>query len=276
MFVYTAYVDESGTHDGSPVTVMGCVLARTEQWRVFERKFASLQVKYGFKVWHTKKFKKKKGDFRGWSDEKCHDLYWSMQQATSFGLTDIISLTLNNASFVADYKAGDLPRKARLDTEYSLCFRICLVHLVREVLKRRRRGRVPPLHVVVEGGHRHFGDAERVFEEEKQIWKSAGVPILRSLTKADKDQCGALMIADFAAHSEFLMEKRELDTGVLRNRSAVDVPKGMTPSTHLQFTPEMLRKLRAEIVARAIPKGGNPYISQETEASATTVLPKHD
>jgi Protein of unknown function (DUF3800) len=65
MFVYRAYVDESGTHDDSPVTVMGGVLARAEQWKVFEKKFSDLQSLYGFKVWHTKKFKRKKGDFRG-------------------------------------------------------------------------------------------------------------------------------------------------------------------------------------------------------------------
>jgi hypothetical protein len=31
MFVYRTYVDESGTHDDSPITVMGGVLARAEQ-----------------------------------------------------------------------------------------------------------------------------------------------------------------------------------------------------------------------------------------------------
>jgi hypothetical protein len=35
MFVYTAYLDESGTHDGSPLTVLSGVLARAEQWRDF-------------------------------------------------------------------------------------------------------------------------------------------------------------------------------------------------------------------------------------------------
>ena len=84
----------------------------------------------------------------------------------------------------------------------------------------------------------------------------AGVPILRTLTKADKDDCGALMLADFAAHSEYIMEKRGIDTGVPRNRPTVAVPKGMTPSTHIQFTSEMLRNLRAEIVERATPKKG--------------------
>jgi hypothetical protein len=106
MFVYTAYLDESGTHDGSPVTVMGGVLARAEQWRDFEKKFAAVQSQYGFEVWHTKKFKRKAGDFQGWTDEKCHNLYWSMRDVTAFGLTDVVALTLDNASYEADYYLG--------------------------------------------------------------------------------------------------------------------------------------------------------------------------
>jgi len=256
MFVYTGYLDESGTHEGSPFTVMGGLLARGDQWREFEKKFAAVQSEYGFKVWHTKKFKRKAGDFRGWTDQKCGELYWSMQRVVSFGLTDVVSLTLDNASYEADYKSGDLPRKVRLDTKYGLCFRYCLVHFVQEVLKRKRRSRIPPLHIVLESGHSNCGDAERIFLEEKHQYERAGIPVLRTLTVADKGDCGQLMMADFAAHTEYLVEKREKDTGVPRNRSSVAIPKGMTGSTHYEFTPQMLRNARAEIVARTAPKKG--------------------
>ena len=191
MFVYTAYLDESGTHDGSPITVMGGVLARAEQWRDFEKKFAAVQSKYGFRVWHTKTFKRKAGDFQGWTDEMCHELYWSLRDVTSYSLTDVVALTLNNASFEADYKFGEVPRKARLDTKYGLCFRFCLAHCVREVVKRKRRNRVPPLHVVLEGGHANFGDAERIFLEEQKLWVHEGVPILRTLTKPIRMNAGS-------------------------------------------------------------------------------------
>ncbi len=99
MFVYTAYLDESGTHDTSPLTVMGGMLARADQWRDFEKKFAALQSQYGFKVWHTKKFKKRAGDFQGWTEEKCRALYDSMMSVTAFGLADVVSITLDNASY---------------------------------------------------------------------------------------------------------------------------------------------------------------------------------
>jgi hypothetical protein len=36
MFAYTAYLDESGTHDGSEITVMGGVLGRADQWKRFQ------------------------------------------------------------------------------------------------------------------------------------------------------------------------------------------------------------------------------------------------
>jgi Protein of unknown function (DUF3800) len=109
MFVYTAYLDESGTHDGSPITAMGGLLARTDQWKEFERKFAAVQKKFGFEVWHTKKFKNKAGDFQGWTDQKCSDLYWAMQEVTSFNLTDVVCLTLDNASYEATIRPAISP-----------------------------------------------------------------------------------------------------------------------------------------------------------------------
>jgi hypothetical protein len=195
-----------------------------------------------------------------------------MMDVTAFGLSDVVSITLDNASYEVDYKAGVLPRRARPDTKYGLCFRYCVVHFVREVLKRKYRKKIPPLHIVLEAGHANFGDAERIFLEEKRLWVHRGVPILCTLTKADKDECGQLMMADFAAHSEYIIEKRSLDTGLPRNRTTIAVPKGMTPSTHIQFTPEMLRGIPAEIIERATPKK-RPHAPLSVQASASEKQP---
>jgi hypothetical protein len=69
--ILTAYLDESGTHDGSPVTVMGGMLANARQWEAFEKGFSKLKAVHGFQIFHTKKFKKKDGDFRGWTTDQC-------------------------------------------------------------------------------------------------------------------------------------------------------------------------------------------------------------
>jgi len=49
MFVYTAYLDESGTHGGSEVTIMGGMLARAEQWERFQKAYNELKKKCGFR-----------------------------------------------------------------------------------------------------------------------------------------------------------------------------------------------------------------------------------
>ena len=66
--IFTAYCDESGTHDGSKVTVMGAVLANARRWRQIELEFCRLKRIHNFRVFHTKKFRRRSGDFKGWTD----------------------------------------------------------------------------------------------------------------------------------------------------------------------------------------------------------------
>lgn len=61
--ILTAYFDESGTHGGSAVTVMGGIMANARQWTDFEAAFVGLKKKYGFEIFHTKKFKKRAAIF---------------------------------------------------------------------------------------------------------------------------------------------------------------------------------------------------------------------
>jgi hypothetical protein len=187
MLVFTGYLDESGTPSGSSVTVMGGLLARADQWDNFERKFARAQKDHGFEVWHTRKFKQGAGDFRGWTDEQRSALYWHLQQLTGWGLTDAVSMALDNASYEREYETGDKPRRARFDTRYGLCFRMCLHYFVSQVLKRQLRNRIPPLSIVLEAGHPNYGDAERIFLEAKKRFERDGIDVLRTIASAEKN-----------------------------------------------------------------------------------------
>jgi hypothetical protein len=262
VFVYTGYLDESGTHGGSPATVMGGFLGRAQQWEKFEKGFAKAQKEHGFRVWHSKKFKRRDGDFKGWTDDQCQALYWDLAHLTSYGLTDSVVMNLNNADFEKYYWNGDKPRRARLDTKYGYCFRCCLLFFIKEVIKRKFRKTVPHLHIVLEAGHKNVGDAERIFWEVKKEWD---LDFLRTITKAEKDSCGQLMMADFTAHSEYLLEtKLKPDQ---RDRISQAVPKGMTGLSHLQSTPEALAKNRAEIIEKATPKKDPNAVLHQPPAS---------
>jgi hypothetical protein len=80
--------------------------------------------------------------------------------------------------------------------------------------------------------------------------------MLRTITTAEKDDCGQLMMADFAAHGEYVLETKAIEGALTRDRTPTAIPKGMTGHTHLQSTPEQLKIWRQEIIERATPKKG--------------------
>jgi hypothetical protein len=255
LFVFTGYLDESGTHDGSPVIIMAGLLARADQWQRFQEGFERAKKTHGFRIFHTKKFKAKKGDFKGWADRQCLALINDLGRLTSSGLTDGVAITLEKDDYDRHYKADGKPNKVRLDSQYGLCFRMCIYHFMQEAMKRQHRKKFPELHIVLEAGHPNSGDAERIFLEMKKEFEDAGINMLRTLTLAAKDECDPLMMADFIAHTSLMINRKER-TGLIFNPQPVTggqnpVERGDTGITHFQSTPEGLANIRAHVLEKA-------------------------
>ncbi|MGB6756158.1 MAG: DUF3800 domain-containing protein [Xanthobacteraceae bacterium] len=134
--ILTAYLDESGTHGESPHIIMGGMLANARQWERFEQNFRRLKKKHGFEIFHTKKFKRRTGDFKGWTHEQCLALVADLAPLTATAFTEGVTVLLENAAYDAEYKASETPRGLRLDSKYGLCFRNCLLFFALEALKR--------------------------------------------------------------------------------------------------------------------------------------------
>jgi hypothetical protein len=256
LVILTAYLDESGTHGASPVTIMGGMLANARQWEAFEKAFARLKIKHGFEIFHTKKFKKRDGNFRGWTMNQCWALMGELAPLTATAFTEGVTVTLDNAAYEAEYLLGGKPRQLRLDSKYGLCFRNCLLFFVLEALKRTHRGRYPTLNFVLESGHKNAGDALRVFNETKAELEAKGCDMLGDITFSDKDKCDPLMISDFLAHSTFMMEERALAAGMPEGPSPT-IPVGRKESgvTHLRFKPGGLAELKLVLINRLKAKG---------------------
>ena len=253
--ILTAYLDESGTHDGSPVTVMAGMLANARQWEAFERDFRLIKARHRFQIFHTKKFKKKDGDFAGWTDGQCLALMSELAPLTATAFTEGVSVTLDNTDYEAEFRAGEKPRRMRLDSRYGFCFRNCLIFFAIEGLKRVHRGQYPKLHFVLESGHKNAGDALRIFNEVKAELEANGCDMLCDLLFADKDKCDPLMMADFLAHTAYMMGQAggrapdhwKVPTEIqkipqlTRGRSETGV-------THLRFKPGGLAELKSVMI----------------------------
>ena len=187
--ILTAYLDESGTHAGSSITVMGCFMGNARQWAKFQIELDRLKRSYGFRVFHASRFKSRQGEFDGWKDAKCAGLIHDLTEAVGQILMAGVTSEIGNDDFKHHYRNGDKPRRVRLDTAYGLSFRSCLSHCVHEAV--RRLGHHPKfsqtkLHVVLENGHRHSGDARRVFGEIKAELDTQGIRLLNTFTLATK------------------------------------------------------------------------------------------
>jgi Protein of unknown function (DUF3800) len=209
--ILTVYMDESGTHRGSPCVAVASAMANVRQWGEFQKGLDKLKREFGFSVLHMKDFKAGKGEFKGWTREKGFSL-----------ITDLTNLATDtlmySADFVIDESAykefkRDLPSKIRVDSRYGLGFRICLSAQVEEIYRRlshHKKFSEARLHVVMESGCSNAGDAKRIYDETKGKLKSAS-PFLASLTFSAKSEADPLMFADFLAHSAYIKgpEKRD-------------------------------------------------------------------
>lgn len=251
-FVYTGYLDESGTHGDSPVTVVGGILARAEQWKKFQAKYDAAKKKHGFRIFHTKKLKSRSGDFAGWTDDQVEALVWDLRDITGRGLTEGVSMTVNNEDFKNLYR-GENRKGVRFDSAYGLCFRTCLYHFIFEVMKRNFRGKVPDLHIVIEGGHKNAGDAVRIFNEVKAELAKHGFTALKTLALADKDESDELMVADFLAHSSYQISIGKMPSPPEEHEvlaAGIPLPKDVTAIMHYETTPQALANMHDAIVSK--------------------------
>lgn len=251
MLSLTAYLDESGTHDGSAVTIMAGAMATAAQWARFESCFSALKRKHGFKVFHTKKFKRRAGDFKGWNPLQQISLMMDLAAISEGAFVEGLSFTLSNEDYAANYRGGEAPRRMRIESKYGLCFKNCLMFFVLEAL-RFADGTPTKLHFVLESGHPNWNEVNLIFAAMKKEMRDMGTPeLLGDITFADKEQCDPLMMADFLAHATY-MNRRDGTGPDNEQPFIVDTqqrPKS-TGVTHLSIKPGGLSDLKGELIKR--------------------------
>jgi hypothetical protein len=68
--ILTAYIDESGTHGGSPVSTMAAYLADARQWRKYEKRARKLFARFRVTEFHMVDVRRGDKDFSGWSVDR--------------------------------------------------------------------------------------------------------------------------------------------------------------------------------------------------------------
>jgi hypothetical protein len=117
--VFTAYLDESGTHAGAELSAMAGFVGDARQGRKFEKRTAKLFKRFHVDVFHTIGVRRSDKDFAGWTVDRKIEFLDELHH--------IINDTLQSgvASFIRDedykYYCGLYwPKRTRRDSKYTL------------------------------------------------------------------------------------------------------------------------------------------------------------
>jgi hypothetical protein len=130
-----AYLDESGTHDTSPISIMAGYLGTAEQWRAFDADWMAFVRSVGVNVHAVDLFKRTRA-FKGWPAERVNAFAMQLDGVIARHLQLDFSVIVRDDDYRAIYANGPKPRRSRLDSKYGVCFRACLA-LVANVYPRQ-------------------------------------------------------------------------------------------------------------------------------------------
>jgi hypothetical protein len=153
--IFTAYLDESGTHAGAELSAMAGFVGDARQWRKFEKRAGKLFKRFRVDVFHTIDVRRTDKDFEGWSVDRKIEFLDEFQH--------IINETLESGvvSFIRDgdykyYSGLYWPKKTRRDSKYTILFRACLSQII-GTIANIPQGTEPRLYIVLEDGHNQRG-----------------------------------------------------------------------------------------------------------------------
>lgn len=237
--IFTFYLDEANTHGPAPTVMMGALLGHAYQWQIFGRDIDRIRKRYGFTVFHSKRFQARRGEFKDWDDEKCRNLAKELAVLVRDKLTEGATIHLERDRYLREYRNKPFPLKMQPDSQFGLCFRALLAHMLDIVATT---GKKPILHVVVEDGHKNVGSCRTIVNEVKKRLRRKGIEILGTVTIAKKTESTELMISDFLAHTYYLM-RSDLAPG---EEWDYDDPPEESAMASLRFSPSSFDDLKKQ------------------------------
>lgn len=240
----TVYIDESGTHAGSPVMVLGGRIAKLGQWIDFDKKWRRLLRTNDLKYAHSTELRKQRGEFAGWSASQCDDFVTEAHKIIGRHTLCGFAITLDHDDYQKVYRAAKRPPKLKIDSKYGLCFRVMLMNVMRWIKRSLPDGN-HEIHFVLENGDPGSGDAQAILNEAKKTAPDDLRDMLRTLTYGEKARFPGLQAADFVSTGAFHREQ-ESDPRLIRLpekhviRGDAKLVSYKSPVLRLEITPAVM------------------------------------
>lgn len=254
--IWIAYFDESGTHDESPIMLMGGFLAPAENWKCFEADYWQLLKINDVSFVHGTELLHRKGQYKRWKPEKINALILSVQNLINKHLAFGFVSVIRRNDYDEIYKLGEQPKKLPKDSKIGVLFRATLALLPEAVIRENKEEAIQAqINVVLESGGPNPGGIVGIFNELKSIMLPEWDKLIGSIEFAEKKICPGVQIADllvYGANRQEILEHGKKPTA-LEHSSLVasHIPTNSDiPSFRIPITREILKGLKAELLLR--------------------------
>jgi hypothetical protein len=211
--VFTGYYDESGTHGGSPFTILAGFVGSAENWARFEREWSKVLRNHGITHLRAKQLFHRQKQHKGWKDRQIERLWNDILYVIQDRRDDFFAskTLLREDDYTRSYVDGGPLKRERLDSRYALCLRAFLDFNPLFFTDRGRRHAEVPVNFVLEAGHRNAPDALRVFNEVKSDKRIPHRHLIGSISFGEKKEFPALQAADMLAYLFYQTECERRD-----------------------------------------------------------------
>lgn len=198
LVILTAYFDESGIHDGSPVNILGGLAVTPEQHASLEQEWRALlgadpRPVRGKWLYHGEK------RFKGLDHATRSVFAHSAAAIITRNISFSVSAVLPSADYDGVYRVADSGRQLPFDSKYGVMFRMVLSFLIAVGLQMDAGDRENEIHIVLESGT-CANTAQAIYDRFTREAQPIASAAIKSVSIVDKKQSGAIQAADLHSY----------------------------------------------------------------------------
>ncbi len=243
----TAYIDESGTHDGSRYTLMSAVISDADRWRAFEQEWRRLLEqplpgKGPITHVHGKDLKGRSKQFKGWTPPETAIFADKVSALLDGCCRFTVTAVLQNADYDAHYMPDKQARRQRtaVDSKYGVCFRILLSNLAALMQMHYPDSTIL---LVIEAGHSNGGAAETIYAQMAQIAPEMAA-FITGITYVEKKKSPGVQGADLCVYPYYVLLSEGRELRQTQGRPADPLKKDKSTDFMYPITEETLKDLK--------------------------------
>lgn len=201
MAVFSAHLDESGTHVGSPLAIVGGIILSEQGVNDLQKDWRATLTKpvYGVNVFHGADCDAGYGEFKNWAQERRHELGLELATVVSSYATDIIAYGVKPEDFHAVWDELSLKNFGIKNDVYRILLQLCF-HKLGAFAKELPANDI--LEIFVEKGNKRASFINDLFQKVNDDQRGREMLRIESIAFIGKES-PPLQAADLLVHEIF-------------------------------------------------------------------------